>query len=251
MAAMACYISYYLMQQKQQATNQTESWIWMGVLVYLIIFLHLFSVRSGLIAFYGVVAVELWLNVKQKIGMRKVVFIFTGLLLFLIASIRFIPTLNNKWVNTIADVRVYQNHGYANFNSLTTRFISYEAAITIFKENPLVGCGLGDVKDKTDQYFIEHYPEVETPILPHNQFLFMLAATGLIGMSLFIFLFYSPLLYKSNRRNSLLVVHYVILTLSFMTEPMLETQLGMGYSILFIMLPLMMKQPVEANASEV
>ncbi len=243
MVAMACYIAYYFVQHEWESPNRIKRWVWIGILLFLIVFLHLFSVRSGLIAFYGAVVAELFLNVKERVGLRKLLLILTGLILFLFASIRFIPTLNNKWVNTIADVQVYQNKGYANFNSLTTRFISYEAAFSIFKENPLIGCGLGDVKDQTDFYFKQYYPDVETPILPHNQFLFMLAATGLIGMSLFIFLFYSPLLYKSNRRNQILVIHYVMLTLSFMTEPMLETQLGMGYSMFFIILPLMMKQP--------
>jgi O-antigen ligase len=242
MVAMACYVAYYLVTRKHYFLSSTERWIWIGVLVYLILFLHLYSVRSGLIALYSVVLVELFLNVKGKLGWRRGAVILTASTLFLTTAIYFIPTLHNKWKNTIEDIQVYTHKKYANHNSLTTRFISYEAAVVIFKDNPLLGCGLGDVKDKTDIYFKEHYPEVETPILPHNQFMFMLAATGLVGFILFVLLFYSPLLFAANRKNSILVIHYVILTVSFMTEPMLETQLGMGYSMLFIMLPLMMKQ---------
>jgi O-antigen ligase len=149
-----------------------------------------------------------------------------------------IPTLNNKWVNTVADLNVYLDKGYPNYNSLTTRFISYEAAFSIFKQNPLLGCGIGDIKDETDLFFKTNYPMIDIPILPHNQFLFYLSATGIIGLLVFCFAFYFPLFYQKNWRNPVLLVQYVVITLSFMTEPMLETQLGVAFTVLFIFLPL-------------
>ncbi len=108
----------------------------------------------------------------------------------------------------------------------------------ILKKEPFGGCGLGDIKDEMDSFFKIHFPLVETPILPHNQFLFYLAATGIFGFAVFCVTFYFPLFYKRNRQNKILLMQYVVLTLSFMTEPMLETQLGMAYSVLFILLPL-------------
>jgi O-antigen ligase len=205
---------------------------------FLFLFLHLYSVRSGLVAIYSIIIVEL---IVQAIRTKRYLLLsgmVSGLFLLFTIAVKFVPTLNNKWVNTTADIQTYLSKGYPNYNSLTTRLISYDAAIAIFRKEPILGCGLGDIKDETDTYFRTNYPMIDIPILPHNEFLFYLAATGIVGLLVFCFTFYFPLFYKRNWRNKILLMQYVVLTVSFMTEPMLETQLGMAFSLLFIMLPL-------------
>ena len=238
MLAMAAYLSYYLFKSNFIWKFKEEKWIFFGISVSLFLFVHFYSVRSGLIALYAAIIVEMiyYIHATRKYKMVSLLLIL--LVVLLVGAIRFIPTLNNKWTNTLADLRVYQTHAYPNFNSLTTRFISYDAAMAIFKESPWIGCGLGDIKQQSDTYFREHYPMIDTPILPHNQFLFCLASMGIVGIVVFCFSFFAPLLVKQNWSNKILIVHYVILFLSFQTEPMLETQLGVAYSLLFILLPL-------------
>jgi O-antigen ligase len=237
MIAMGVYLSYYLYRRKYRfgiVTKQT----FLALAVLLFIFLHVLSVRSGLVAVYGILVVELILFVMRTRKYKIAIVGFVVMIWVIFLSIRMIPTLNNKWVNTVADLNVYLDKGYPNYNSLTTRFISYEAAFSIFKQNPLLGCGIGDIKDETDLFFKTNYPMIDIPILPHNQFLFYLSATGIIGLLVFCFAFYFPLFYQKNWRNPVLLVQYVVITLSFMTEPMLETQLGVAFTVLFIFLPL-------------
>lgn len=237
MVAMGTYVAWYLYQQNY-VLGRLSKQVFLFIAILLFIFLHIYSVRSGLVAIYGILIVELLLYVKRTGNYKVFAGICLGIGLTVLLAVRFIPTLHNKWVNTVSDAKVYIDKGYPNYNSLTTRFISYEGAISIFKKEPFGGCGLGDIKDEMDSFFRVHFPLVETPILPHNQFLFYLAATGIFGFVLFCATFYFPLLYRRNWRNKILLMQYVVLTLSFMTEPMLETQLGMAYSVLFILLPL-------------
>lgn len=238
--AMGTYVSYYLYKQQYRFGVITPM-VFLMIAVAFFVFLHVYSVRSGLVAVYGMATAELIVFVVHTRKYKLAAIAAGTMLSLMVAAVWFIPTLHNKWVNTVADMNTYIDKGYPNHNSLTTRFISYQAAWTIFAEHPLVGCGIGDIKDQSDLYFKQHYPEVETPILPHNQFLFSLAATGIIGLLLFCITFYFPLFYQKGWRNRLLLMQYVILTLSFITEPMLETQLGMAYSMLFILLPFMAK----------
>lgn len=237
MLAMGSYTAWYLYQQ-DYVLGRLSKKVFLIIAVLLFVFLHIYSVRSGLVAMYGILFVEMLLFVKRTRNYKVFAGICFGMVLSIILAVSFIPTLQNKWVNTVSDVKVYVDKGYPNYNSLTTRFISYEGAIFILKKEPFGGCGLGDIKDEMDSFFKVHFPLVETPILPHNQFLFYLAATGIFGFVVFCITFYFPLFYNRNWKNKMLLMQYVVLTLSFMTEPMLETQLGMAFSVLFILLPL-------------
>lgn len=238
MLAMGAYIAFYLFRERFVWKFGMERWIFLGIAVSLFLFVHFYSVRSGLIALYAAVFVEIGYYIYKSRNYARAGLILLVLISSLLLAVKFVPTLNNKWINTLADLHVYQTKAYPNFNSLTTRLISYDAAIVIFKESPWFGCGLGDIKNQTDAYFKESYPMIDTPILPHNQFLFCLAAMGIVGLLFFCFTFFYPLFQKRNWSNRILIVHYAILFLSFQTEPMLETQLGVAYSLLFILLPL-------------
>ncbi len=105
------------------------------------------------------------------------------------------------------------------------------------------------MKDLTDEYFKIRKPEIETPIIPHNQFLFFMVATGLIGLLLFVCYFYYPLFVNGNYKNPFVAGTFIIMTVAFMTEPMMETQLGM--SILFFFLTIELIGGNSLNAQEV
>jgi O-antigen ligase len=242
MMAMGCYLSYYLFKKEFVLKFPFEKWIYVGISLFLFIFIHIYSVRSGLLAIYGIILTELIIYIIKSRNYWKPALLAGSLGLILIVLINLTPTLRNKWINTKADISTYLNKGYPNYSSLTTRFISYDAAVSIFSQNIWLGCGLGDIKAESDRYFKTHYPEIDIPILPHNQFLFCLAATGIIGLVLFLITFFYPVFYKRNWKNEVLLMQFVVLFLSFQTEPMLETQLGLAYALLFILLPLTQRE---------
>jgi len=146
-------------------------------------------------------------------------------------------SIQSKVNATLADISEYKQNKGNEFNSLGKRMVSYEVAFQVFLENPLLGCGIGDLENTNRRIFKEEHPDIQTVIIPHNQFIYLLMGSGLIGTLIFSFAFYFPLFFKQNYHNSLLVAQYIILTLSFQTEPMLETQLGVAFSILFILFP--------------
>ncbi|MFN5919988.1 MAG: hypothetical protein ACK45I_01675, partial [Bacteroidota bacterium] len=78
------------------------------------------------------------------------------------------------------------------------------------------------------------------PIIAHNQFLYYLAASGIFGMLLFLCFFFYPIVHI-QRLPRLLAAQLLVLLVSFQTEPMLETQLGVAYSVVFWLLPVCMQ----------
>lgn len=113
----------------------------------------------------------------------------------------------------------------------TGRFLLWETAFTVFKENPVIGAGPGVFFELSDSYIrksiIERYNiNIDNPFEPdyfkidkknpHNIFLVMLAETGLIGFSLFLTLiFYLLYLYiKQKKYISLLFLINILIVSS-------------------------------------
>jgi O-antigen ligase len=252
MVVMAIYLGYHLAKNKLETGLPYQQAILYGLSAFLFIFIHVFSVRSGLLALYAVITVELLqiILIKKQVKFALIAALVIGFAggITLFVS----PTVRNKITNTAQDLQVVKENKSANNQSLASRMISYKNALQIAKESSIwIGCGLGDIQDLNNEIFEKQYPEVIKKILPHNQFLFYYAAIGLIGVVLFITLFYFPLFYKKAWHSPILLVQYTILTIAFMFEAPLENQLGVAFSLIFILMPLLPSTGVEKLALEV
>ncbi len=237
MAASCAFLSYFLLYDQSIKFHSYVEFGLKASMIFLILFIHIYSVRSGMIALYALIFYFLMKFLFQK-GTWKQWIIYVGLFL----ASPFIAyyssnSIQSKVNATLADISEYKQNKGNEFNSLGKRMVSYEVAFQVFLENPLFGCGIGDLENTNRRIFKEEHPDIQTVIIPHNQFIYLLMGSGLIGTLIFSFAFYFPLFFKQNYHNSLLVAQYIILTLSFQTEPMLETQLGVAFSILFILFP--------------
>ncbi len=238
MLAFATFVGYKLYQSGYYTHYKWERFLLLFGGIFLFIFTHIFSVRSGLLALYILIFVELALiaiqQKKVKVALLTAAFLFTVGAVTLWLS----PTVSNKFANTSQDIRSYQNNESANNHSLGSRIISYQNGYKIAKESSLLfGCGLGDVNDLSLAIFKKDYPDISRPIIPHNQFLFYLAAIGIIGTIAFIILFYFPLFFNKNYKNSFLLAQYLVLFISYQFEAPIETQLGVAFSLIFILIP--------------
>lgn len=249
MLAFAAYIAYYLLFNVQSFKLGTFGRnVFLCMLVFLIVFTHVYSVRGGLIAFYSLVLFEISRKVFNKGNGKK--YLIYGLLIgvVLVISVFTVPTLRNKMNITFEELQQYADGRNLNHNSIGKRLASYEIAWSIFKESPLLGCGIGDYEMLNKQMFNQRYPEVEVPILAHNQFLYFLAASGIVGLFIFCFTLFYAIIHTRVKYPRLFTAHLVVLFVSFQTEPMLETQLGVAYSVLFWILPLCVNQRTENPA---
>jgi hypothetical protein len=71
--------------------------------------------------------------------------------------------------------------------------------------------------------------------LPHNQLLWTLATTGLIGLSLFLLAFFYPLVINRHYTNWLMLVLHLTIFSSFFTEATFEEQIGAGFYLTFLL----------------
>src|SRR5690606_5552691 len=121
-----------------------------------------------------------------------------ALLTIPILAFLFVPTFKNKIINTIEDINQIGVKGSAGNYSISGRIVSYQAAWETLKKSPIIGSGIGNLRQEIHQSYKENFPEVigeGTGILmPHNQFLYWLTALGVLGLFLVVIGFYSPLL---------------------------------------------------------
>jgi O-antigen ligase len=243
MMVFAVYIGYWMYQSKRFYKFKIERNLMAIGTVFLFIFIHIFSVRSGLLALYLVVLLELSRWIFEKKQYKNALLAGISLLVIGGTTLFVSPTVSNKIANTTQDLNNYQSKGSANNQSLSSRIISYKNAIRIAQESTIwMGCGLGDIKDLNEAIFAKDYPDVTKRIIPHNQFLFYFAAIGLIGVLAFCFFFYTPLWKNQAYKNPLLLVHIVIISVGFMFESPLQSQVGVAYSLVFYLLPLHKEQ---------
>ncbi|MGY2131340.1 O-antigen ligase family protein [Hymenobacter sp. HD11105] len=208
---------------------------------FLVLYLYLLSVRSGLVAFNVLgVAALIWLLIRHKYSQA---FGLGGVLLMLPwLSFLCFPTFHNKYYNTQDDVSRVEKVGSANNFSLVGRVYSYKVGLQLAQAHPWVGVGKADMEDEIAAYYKADFPDIEPSayLLPHNQFLYYLVAFGAIGLLTFMGCFYYPIYWEWTKSGPIMIAQYIIISLSFLVEYTLDqkSQVGLLFALIFLLLSL-------------
>lgn len=208
-----------------------------GVLL-LFLFQHLLAVRSGLVTLYAAGLGWLgWLGFVR--GQWRAALAGLALAAGLgVGSLLLFPTLQNRIADTRFDTEQVNSARAANNFSVTGRVYSYEVAWALIRQHPLLGVGKLGIETEMASQYSYRYPEITRGhyLLPHNQFLYNLLAYGAVGLLIFLIGYYYPLGIALRAGNVLTALLYLILTLSFMVEYTLETQIGVLIGLFFLLL---------------
>ena len=124
--------------------------------------------------------------------------------------------------------------------SSAVRWVTWNAAITVFKQAPALGAGTGDVKDELLKRYAEagQVHALEKRLNAHNQFLQSAACLGLPGLlSLLAWMLLPVVRWRSA--GALAVVMSVIAIANLLVESMLEVQAGTVFiGFILICMPL-------------
>ncbi|PJJ54658.1 O-antigen ligase family protein [Hymenobacter chitinivorans] len=239
MVTLATAAAVVLLTFAPESTKRQRQLLSVSVVV-LALFQHLLAVRSGLVTFYAVgILMAGWLLVSQR-AYRRALVVAVVLMILPVVSYACFPTFRNKFVNTQDDLSKVDNTDAANNYSLVARVYSYKVAAKLVKDNPWFGVSKADMPEEMAKHYGQDYPSIhpQSYIQPHNQFIYSAVAFGLVGVLIFTLCFYYPLLWTWPRFAPLVIIQYVIVSLSFLVEYTLETQIGLTYSLLFILLGL-------------
>ncbi len=127
------------------------------------------------------------------------------------------------------------NEAYADRQTISQRAVYMKIALEIIKDYFWTGTGPGDVHEISKQYFAKTKsglsPQYENAV--HNQFMYEFVALGIWGGLGFIFIFFFPYFKLKLWNDYLFTAFYIIITLSFLSEFLFETQLGISFFAFF------------------
>jgi O-antigen ligase len=233
--SLACFICLYLYNERFVWFSKYDYIVIAITGVLLVLFLHILAVRSGLAAFYLslliIVARYIYLQEKWLIGIS----FLSGFILMPFLAYLFIPTFTEKIEYAKYSLDQYFNSNDLN-NSDVARIYSVKKGWEVSKEHFWVGVGAGDLENAMHLKY-KDYPEVDgSRRKPHNQWIWIWASTGLIGVILCAFSFIYPLWRMRRSMNILFIAFITIIHTSFFTEATIEEQIGTALYLLFLLL---------------
>ncbi|MEO6166522.1 MAG: O-antigen ligase family protein [Chitinophagales bacterium] len=236
MVAFAIFTGYYLFVQKVVVCFSWERWVIVIFSGYLIFFIHLLAVRSGLVAFYGCVIYLIFNFIFRRKDLKTALLLTTVVVLLPLLTYNFLPSVKAKVNYMKYDLQQLMQFKNASGLSDGGRILSIDKGMELFSDHPLIGVGIGDLRQEMRRK-LEQAPEHPRDyLLPHNQFVFVAAGTGIIGLLIFCAGVFLPLFYRRNLNNILFVCFHIIIISSFLTEATVEEQMGTAFYLQFLLL---------------
>lgn len=210
-----------------------------GVMVILLaLYLHILAAKSGLIALYMLLigwALYVTIARKKVIGIISLVVILLGAYL----AVNFIPTLKNRARHLYFTYYLYEKKDSSvAYYGDAARLLSYNVAETIIKAHPVNGVGVGDMFAETKKVYAEKYPAIpeQNILLPHDQFLVVTIACGVLaGLIFAVWAFYPLFWLRRNRESFFMFLVWASLLLQLLAEPILEIQYGVFVYLFFLL----------------
>jgi O-antigen ligase len=202
---------------------------------FLFIFLHILSVKTGLVVLY---ASLIFIIFRYFLFSRYYVIALVclaGLILLPFVAYHTIPSFKSKINYTQYDYQMYAQ-GQGEVYGDAGRIISLRVGWDIFRSKPILGTGAGNLRKEVEKKFQSEEVEYWETLMPHNQFIFVLAATGIVGLAIFLYAFFFPLIYQKRYKSFLVSTFCFILFVLFMVDHPCETALGVAYHSFFLLL---------------
>jgi O-antigen ligase len=239
MVAFGVAIGIYSLAKRHFFKYKNERYLQLFLILFLIVFAHVMAVRSGLLALYLVVLYffvhYLIVGKNWKVGIASILLFFT----FVMIAYNTFPTLKEKVGYMKYSLDLYFKGEVREDLSDAQRIGSILAGMEAGKKNRLIGVGAGDIELAMHEVYITKYPKLAAANpLPHNQFVYVYVALGIVGLLIFTGCLLFPFFYKKAFKHPPLFALYIIVFSSFMTEHTLETQIGTGFFLLFLLLAL-------------
>jgi hypothetical protein len=204
-----------------------HQFLWITVVIFFIVYLHVLSARTGLFCFYFFMLLYFLHSVFLS-GTKKGLYVLMITLLLLPAIAWFtMPTLQNRVRYIVYDFSFIEKGVYFPGGNDGNRMLSLKAGWHILTNN-FFGVGAGDVRSAANYWYSAKVPYMlETDkLLPSSEWLVYGAATGWIGVFIFTGIMLLPLLLEVKQHRFAWMAINSMAALSFLFDIGLEVQFG-------------------------
>lgn len=143
--------------------------------------------------------------------------------------------LKGRINNTIWEINNYMLGGDPSGHTLAMRFEFWKASLVVIKNNLFFGVGTGDNKIELNNYYASSQSALTKQwwLRSHNQYLAIGVSFGLLGLLIFLFSLFYPIIALNKIHDYLYFTFLVMAILSFITEDTLESQAGITFFAFF------------------
>lgn len=233
--AMGVISGGYLYFKKYYWLYPIERKIILFISIFLFLFIHFLSVRTGILALYSAFFILILSNLFSTKRYLLNAFLLAGLVCLPIVGYKTIPSFKAKIDYMKWDWQMYKE-GKGSIYADSGRITSLKVGAEILEAHPILGIGAGNLRTEVHRIFDKKYPHFVERLMPHNQFLYILAGLGIIGLLVFCFAIFFPLFYQKNYKHPLFLSFYAIIFVSFMLEHTIENSLGVAFYLFFLLL---------------
>lgn len=221
-------------QDEVQLKYSFERTLVLLMTLFLFMFMHVLSVRSGLLVLY--ISIGLLL-LRYIFFSRRYLIGLVGMIILLslpVIAYKTVPSFKNKLSYMEYDLRMYLSGNGANYSD-AERLTSLQAGLEVGNEHMWLGVGAGDLRQAIKDKYKKDFPEVNRR-MPHNQFITIYAGTGLIGLLFFTFSFFYPIIKGRRFTDALFLTINAIIFFSFMMESTIENAVGIAFYLFYLLI---------------
>lgn len=206
--------------------------------LFFFIVIHVLSSRSAWLALYaGLLFYFIVYIYRSRRYLTGLLMLATIIVLpFLLYQV--IPSFHNKIGYTRYSTQQYKEGRIDDFSD-AMRFTSWSVGIEIIHQYPWTGTGAGDLLAESKRVSKELFPNMtndDDRKMPHNEFIWIWAATGIFGLIAYCAAFLYPFIAGIRYRNWLFGLLAIIFFTSFLTEYTLEEQIGSTFYLVFLLI---------------
>lgn len=238
--AIVIAVSFCLQLFKQKIKGH---WIILGIIVFFSIYLHILAGKTALLSLYLLFLYEIVVLIirRNKIawGLGLLSLLFVLPIIFYFTS----DSFKNKINYTRYSFGQFFNETEETNISDEGRIVSYKTGLEVFKNNWLLGVGVGDGQDAMQAAYEKNNIQTVKILYPHNQFLYLALVLGLLGFCYFLY-FFIYLFTRYFGTATWLSMLLLIFVVPFLVEAFLNTQYGIALFVFFFLL-LERRQSVE------
>ena len=228
------FIIYYLIENNSPGFSFSK-FKYFVLLLFFFVMIILLSSKAGLISLAAIIFLSLlYISIYKKKYLQALIYliiiipVFIGLLALFPYSVK----RAEQTQKSIMD-KSYSNNKAEDGTS--NRIQIWKASLSIIKENPLLGVGTGDVKDKLMEKYKQNrlLSAYERKLNAHNQFLQTTVAIGLIGLLILILGLLLPLFISIKEKQFLYTAFIILIIINISVEAMFEVNAGVVFYAFF------------------
>lgn len=223
----------------QNHTTRQQKTLYIAALVFLFFISFLLASRNMMIILYCSIIILAIIHIVRRRLYLQGALLLAGLIVgvFLVYSI-FPKTLNRFKELTVTqfryDSRAAESHYDGTFspdqwNGANFRLAAWSCGWQLFKENPILGTGIGDKRVELNRIYRDrdfHFA-IETRKNVHNNYLDILYSTGLIGLIIFLIAWaILPFIRFYRNRDTLAMLIHITALFAMITEVYFDRSLG-------------------------